>query len=1080
MPSSLHARATAARIVSTVSTNDLIFPARWHRDPTHVSSGRLDPHGLDLPERALSLDGSWQFRMWTGLAPDDGWQLADADVSSFDTLPVPSSWVLHGHGIPIYTNVVYPFDPSDYPAIPTPDEGGDHRRVVDVPVSWSGERVVLRVGAAESSLEVYVNGQAVGTATDSRLPSEFDVTEVVTPGEPATVALRVHRWSASTWIEDQDMWWMAGLHRSVMLYPQPQTSIADVFFRTTSLSGADADVALSVKVDGDRPAGLRIEARLSDGEGNLAAELGCPIDDHGSVELVALVAEPALWSAETPHLYRLEVSLVDAAGSVVDATQKLVGIRTVSIDAGQLCVNGTAITIYGVNRHEHSADDGRYQSDELLESDLALLAASNINAVRTAHYPNDERFYDLCDRFGLYVMDEANVEAHGQVHHERRAGGAGLIPANDPLFADAFVARGERMAVRDRNHPCVVAWSLGNESSFGPNHRAMAAAIRAVDPERPIAYHPAETDPLVDIIGQMYPTLRELEDLADDADERPSIMCEYSHAMGNSNGGIEDYWERIHRTPRLGGGFIWDWVDQGIAQYDADGTRWWAYGGDFGDSPNDLNFNCNGLVDADRRPHPGLAHVRWVYQPISTEWASTSSAEEGSGRSLAITNRRSFAVSSDLVLDLDLLLDGAVARQWPDLVVLAIEPGSTVEFALGSEIDAAIDELIQQRSSNGGGELSLSARWSLRSDCRRPGLDGQLMTVLAADHEVAFDQMAVPAGRFATNLTVAPERLVPTSVATADVADDCMVDDDGVVHLSAGGSRLALGLHGAPIELVLNGETVPIGPSALSCWRPPTDNDNAVFGAERLVYRWDNRGRPTPASTSNRPPHLEVRDSGVVAATFTIEAGADLTLGVTWLVGPDGDVAFDIAPDASLDLPPLLRIGLDLELPAAYDTVSWFGPGPEESYPDRWHGLEVATYIRSVAEQFFPYARPQETGNHTQLRWFAVGGSEPGLVPSVLAIGDPLFDAAALPYRPAAIEQAQHLNELPTSNVTALRLDIAHSGIGTASCGPGIGDRFRLHPYHVRNRIVLRNGGSDPAAAARRQSSLGRHRRWGY
>ncbi len=1063
------------------STDDVFapVPARWHRDPAHVASGRLAAHGRSIPERALSLDGTWAFRMWTGDAPDDGWDRPDGPTDSFGELPVPSSWVLHGHGIPIYTNVIYPFDTSDYPTIPTPDEGGDHRRTVDVPADWAGERVILRIGAAESAVEVSVNGRLVGTATDSRLPSEFDISAAVVAGEPAVVALRVHRWSASTWLEDQDMWWMAGLHRSVHLYPMPQVSIADFYFRTAGLSDDQADVALSVDIDGEPPAGSTVSVELTDATGRSVASLSGELapttgTDGETVEFEATIDDPLLWSAETPHLHQLHIQLLDASGTVLDTTSKLVGVRTVSIDAGQLCVNGTAITIYGVNRHEHDPDSGRCQSDELLESDLALLAASNINAVRTAHYPNDERFYELCDRYGLYVMDEANLETHGQQILESSTAKAGVLPANDPHFEDAFVARGERMALRDRNHPCVISWSLGNESGFGPNHRAMAAAIRAVAPDRPVAYHPAETDPLVDIIGQMYPTLRNFEDLADDTDERPSIMCEYSHAMGNSNGGLEDYWERIHQSPRLGGGFIWDWVDQGIIQTDADGRRWWAYGGDYGDTPNDLNFNCNGLVDADRRPHPALAHVRWVYQPISTRWASTSVAEQGSGRSLAVTNRRSFTDSSDLVLDLDLLVDGALARQWPDHVVLSVAPGTTVEFPLGAEIDAGIDEVCAE-IERGDVDIQLSARWSLRADQVRSGIDGRPVVVLPSDHEVAFDQLAVPFGRVATNCTPAPERL-----ATGEIADTtCSIDDEGFVRLGAGGSSVTIGADGAPTELVLQGEVMPIEAAALSCWRPPTDNDNATFGAERLVYRWDRRGRPTPAATGEGKPHLETRDSGVVAASFEIPAGDGLLLRVTWLVGPDGDVGFDVTVDADLDLPPILRIGLDLELPRAYDTIRWFGPGPHESYPDRWHGLEVAQHTRSVDEQFFPYARPQETGNHTQVRWFEVASSEAGR-PSLLAVGDPLFDAAALPYRPAAIEAADHLNELPESDCTAVRLDIAHSGLGTASCGPGIDDRFRVNGFGLRNRIVLRSGGADPERAARRASTLGRHRRWHY
>jgi len=330
--------------------------------------------------------------------------------------------------------------------------------------------------------------------------------------------------------------------------------------------------------------------------------------------------------------------------------------RQVEVGNGQLLVNGRPITIYGVNRHEHDGHAGRWQSDELLEQDISLMKSANINAVRTAHYPNDERFYALCDKHGLYVMDEANVESHGLVFDE-------LQPCNDPRFAAAFIERGTRMVKRDRNHPSVIAWSLGNESGFGPNHRAMAAAMRELDQYRPVAYHPAETDPVIDIIGPMYPSLGELARLDSLGDERPIIMCEYSHAMGNSNGGIDEYWAHIQSADRSWGGFIWDWVDQGLARYTADGTRWWAYGGDFGDMPNDRNFNCNGLVDADRRPHPALHHVAWVYRPVS---ASAVDVEAGL---LEIHNRRSFADLGDLELVWSVLVDGLAIATGEDLAL---------------------------------------------------------------------------------------------------------------------------------------------------------------------------------------------------------------------------------------------------------------------------------------------------------------------------------------------------------------------------------------------------------------------------
>ncbi len=1053
-----------------------------------MASGRLPAHGLRLPDGAVSLDGEWAFRSWTGDAPDDGWSRPDATLSGFASLPVPSSWQLHGHGIPIYTNVIYPFDPGDYPAIPLPDEGGDHRTEVVIPQAWTDQAVILRIGAAESSVEAFVDGAFVGTSTDSRLPAEFDITAHVTPGSPATVALRVHRWTASTWIEDQDMWWMSGLHRSVHVYARPRLGIVDLGFRTLDLDdrpdGRTAEVEVTVELGGTAPDGARVVASLTDAAGAVVMSSAAPA--AGTVTVTTSVAEPALWSAETPNLHRLDCSLVGADGTVLDRTSRPVGIRVVAVADGMLLVNGAPITVFGVNRHEHDQTTGRWQSDELLEADVRLLAASNVNAVRTAHYPNDERFYELCDRYGIYVMDEANLESHGQVHHERSAGHVNLLPTNDPAFTDAFVARGERMARRDRNHPCVIAWSLGNESGFGPNHRAMAEAIRAVDPDRPIAYHPAETDPVVDLIGPMYPTLRELEDLAAAADERPVIMCEYSHAMGNSNGGIEDYWTMIHTEPRLGGGFIWDWVDQGLLQIDATGTHWWAYGGDYGDQPNDQNFNCNGLVDADRRPHPGLAHVRWVYQPVSVRWADGSEA----GRAVSIANRRSFTDLSDLVLDLELSVDGATWRAWEDHLVLAVAPGESIELALGADVDAAIDEALTL-----GREVHLGFRWSLRADARRSAADvgsGEPDVVfLPAGHETAFDQLVVPAGRVATNPISGPDPLIASGadIASASRPDgvEAELTASGDVRLAGGGSEIELSSGGAVLRLVLAGEPVPVLASALSCWRPPTDNDNATFGPERLVYRWARRGLPIPSAIGDVLPTIELRQSGVVTARFTIPAGEGLVLAVVWSVGPDGDVAVDVTPVTDLDLPTLLRVGLDLELDASYDRLAWFGPGPEESYPDRVGGLEVARFDRGVAEQFFPYARPQETGNHTQVRWLELRAGD-GSRPSIVAVGDPVFDAAALPYRGTDIESARHLNELPVPDCTVLRLDSAHSGLGTASCGPGIGERHQVHGHHIVNRIILRagstpDGGDDaPSAAeiAARPSSLARHRRWRY
>ncbi len=1012
---------------------------RWHRDPRVIAENRLPSHGLPLPDDAISLDGEWAFRYWTGDAPDVSFAEPTASRPDFDSLMVPGSWMLQGgadstYGIPIYTNVQMPFDRSGYPAIPLDDEGGDHVVVTEVPSSWTG-RVVLRLGAAESACEVYVNGVFVGRSTDSRLPAEFDITAQVVPGTEATIAVRVHRWSASTWIEDQDMWWMAGLHRSVHVYSTPVVRIADVFFDTLTLDGNRARVAIEFSLDGEVPDGSMVTATIGGTSiaGPVTGSVALLVDDLDDIQP---------WSAESPILHDLSVQLLDPSLETMDRRELTVGVRTVAVGNGQLLVNGRPVTIFGVNRHEHDGETGRWQSDDLLAADLALLKSNNINAVRTAHYPNDERFYALCDRHGLYVMDEANIESHAMVHER-------LQPCNDAAFTDAFIARGTRMVTRDRNHPSVIAWSLGNESGFGPNHRAMAGAMRVLDPRRPIAYHPAEDDPVVDIIGPMYPSLGELSRLDQFGDERPVIMCEYSHAMGNSNGGIEDYWIHMDASDRSWGGFIWDWVDQGLARTSEDGSWWWAYGGDFGDKPNDRNFNCNGLVDADRRPHPALRHVAWVYRPVMTSLLG--------GSRIAVRNRRSFSDLSDLTPEWAYLVDGAVVATGIDLEVPSIGPGEVAEITL----DLPTIDL------DPGAEVHLQVTWF--SNTATP--------TVPAGHVVAWDDLELDVTRPAS------------PVAVDGPAATASIDDGGNVVLVGGDSELVVGSDGIPRRLVLGG--VPLEPAwgRIGLWRAPTDNDAATFGDEMIVSRLERAGIARAEGVSTEEPTIRhwvdgleggtVEPSGTASARWRLDFADRVQVVVTWLMGRDGEVAVDFSAASDLDVPPLLRIGLEMEFASSQSRVAWFGPGPEESYPDRWHGLPVGHHRSSVAEQFFPYARPQETGNHTQCRWFALHDAHGhGLV----AVADQRFDAQALHARSEDLEAADHPHEIEWRDATVLRLDAAHSGIGTASCGPGLGLPHIVKPMHVRNRIVLRGltAGGDPAEVAARPVTLPRPRRWNY
>jgi beta-galactosidase/evolved beta-galactosidase subunit alpha len=975
-------------------------------------------HSLGVPAAAVNLDGEWSFRHWFGHAPGVP---AVGEALPEETIRLPTSWVLHGWGIPIYTNTQYPFAIDGYPEIPLPDEGADHVRVVQIPADWNGQRIVLRVGAAESTLEVFIDGEAVGYSTDSRLPAEFDLTDHVTPGTDAVLTLRVQRWSASTWVEDQDMWWMAGIHRSLWLYPLPEAHISDAYFSTTGLAGEGPDRRANVEITVmARGVGEGATVRTQLWRDGLAVfDHECGLDDT-VVVVDAEIPAPRLWTAESPVLHDFVVTLVDGGGHVLDRRELAVGIRTVEVAGGTLNVNGRPVTLRGVNRHEHDPDNGRHQSDDDLLADLMLLKHSNVNAIRTAHYPNDERFYALCDRLGFYVVDEANVETHGLVDHPDN-------PSFDPAFENSFLERAKRMVLRDRNHPSVIVWSLGNESDFGPHHRLMASAIRVIDPHRPVAYHPAEHDESVDIIGPMYPSLAELEQLAVISDERPIIMCEYSHAMGNSGGGLHRYWDLIGATPRLSGGFIWDWVDQGIGRVEPDGTRWWAYGGDFGDEPNDANFLINGLVDADRTPHPALDYVRWVYRPVQAR-----ALDLAKGR-LELINRLDHSSLKGwelrwALLERDNELAAGAVR------VPEVPPGARGEITLPVTPEgAATDGMVRD----------------LRLVVRMVDPHGDVP---------AWDELGVPVGRVTGSSRPGPAR--DGLVEVREVS--------GGAILASATTELAIDETGLPTSVTLGGHDLGLSWARIGLDRAGTDNDRSFFGDEQLLIRLRELGLVNCSPTVRTP--LTVTDNG---ASVELLFADRLLVRVEWRIDPGGDLAVDFRSTPIGVVPPIQRLGLELEFDAAsgLDQLTWFGPGPLETYRDRAGGQLTGRYTTSVADSYFAYARPQDSGNHTDVRWARLHGASG--TAGLLAIGSPRFDCAAIHARPEDLSAARHHHEINWRTSTVLRLDAAHAGLGTASCGPGIDGRDQV-PAEVRNRIILRAGSGDPWA----KSPLSQRRQW--
>ena len=741
--------------------------APW-TDPEVVSLHRLPMH-VPLPvdgkgRRRRSLNGTWQFRLFDSPAAVPASALTGA-TTRWQQLAVPGNWTVQNTGdYPHYTNVQMPF-PGPPPRLPEHNPTGVYRRAFQVPAAWKGQQLVLHVGGAESVHAVWVNGQFAGYGTDSRLPSEFDITALARPGANE-VAIVVARYSALSYVEDQDQWWMAGLHREVFIEARSAAHLAD------SVCHADLSVAhgvgwLSVTTSvgwSDQPlAGHRVRVTLLGPTGRrvgkpsvvaVPASFAVPYVFEGFItrhQLTVPSVQP--WSAESPTRYRVQIELLADDDTVVDSTHQLVGFRHVEIRQRQLLVNGQPIWIFGVNRHDHHPERGKAVTVADMRTDLLTMRAHNITAVRTSHYPNDTAFYDLCDELGFYVVDEANIESHGY----------NTSLCNDSRWRSAWVARGSRMVERDRNHPSIIIWSLGNESGYGTNHDALAGWIRSADPSRPLHYegavlHKGWVDGGMasnDIVCPMYPTIAAIREYGEaGVGTRPLIMCEYSHAMGNSNGSLADYWSVITTTPGLQGGFIWEWKDHGIRQVLPDGTVRLAYGGQFGDQPNDCNFVADGLVDSYGVPHPAMREVAWVHRPVTVTRTSKGA--------LVISNRQSFTGLGWLRATWGLRLDG-VLHSSGRLALPAVPPHSSVTVPLPCEVPA------------GSGEVHFSVRFETIID----------QPWAPKGHLVAWDQVQLRATRKG-------HRVTGTGTGTGTARD---------------------------IDRVL------VTPVSLTLWRAATDND---------------------------------------------------------------------------------------------------------------------------------------------------------------------------------------------------------------------------------------------------------------
>jgi beta-galactosidase len=901
----------------------------------------------------------------------------------------------------------YPF-PRNQPNIAHEiNEVGSYRRDFTVPAHFAGRRLLLTVGAAGAAYYIWVNGERVGYSEDSKLPAEFDITAHTRPGRN-TVAIELYRFADGSYLEDQDFWRVNGIERSVTLYAAPATHIRDLVVDAGLENGyRDGRLGVNVSLAG-KPGVVRVRATLLDGKrAVLVRESGAA---GMAASLSASLPGVRTWTAEEPNLYSLLVELLDDRGRLVEATSRRIGFRTVEITGGEVRVNGKRIMIRGVNRHEHDPKTFRVVSEATMRRDIELMKAANVNAVRTSHYPNDPRWYDLADEYGLYVMDEANIESHGYLGLSQEHGNdPSYLLGNDPRWREAHLDRVRRMVERDRNHPSIIFWSLGNETGIGASFEAAAKWVKASDPSRLVSFlgwsmsnwrHPVNT--YVDIFAPMYDDVPKMIDYArDPAFTQPLILCEYAHAMGNSLGDLEGYWETMRRFPKLQGGFVWDWVDQTMLLKDKDRRPYWGQGPDFDADPTgpgvhgDNSPVGDGVIQSDRTPDPEYYELAKVQAPIAF-------TRDASG--YRVVNRHDHIDLSRFTLDWTVMENGVPAAHG-SLPMPQVAPGASAALPVPVPV-----------SKDGSAEriLVLRARTTAGAVPTQP-----------AGHVVGWEQfvLSAPASAIGQGGDVAP---VETSATMRLAAGDAVLEIDratGLVRRYERGGKLLLS-GGAP-----------------NFWRAPTDNDVGA-GVPKSHAMWQE-------FSEHRRVEAVERGGNAIVVRHDMGVGS-VKVETRWTMTADGTVGVTMRFDPLRDtLPDPLRVGLAFETPAVLDHVRWYGRGPHETYADRKTGGLIAQWGGTLAEQYHDYARPQESGNKTDVRWIELTGASDGLR---LTGTQPLsVNALAFPYADLAMKppgQAHSSDIRPHGNGTLL-IDAAQAGVG-GDTGWNLDGRA-----HMRYRIAL-------------------------
>ena len=945
----------------------------------------------------LSLNGKWKFQ-WVRNPENRAKDFYKSDfyVGNWTDINVPGNWERQGYSYPIYVNETYEFDDKLFnfkknpPFVPSEEnEVGSYRKTFVLPESWKGRRIVFCCEGATSFYYLWINGEFVGYNQGSKTPAEWDITDKLKEGEN-TVAMEVYRWSAGSYLECQDMWRMSGIERDVYLYSTPKQYISN-FKATTSLdkqSYKDGIFALDITVSGDQTSS-KVYYNLKDSVGITILEGEKEVPESGVIQFdEKVIPNIKAWSTEHPELYTLSLKL--QTGDDTYLTGANIGFRTSEIKDGRLCINGQPVLIKGTNRHEFS-QQGRTVSKELMLKDIQLMKQLNINTVRNAHYPADAYWYELCNQYGLYMIDEANIESHGMGYGE-----ASL--AKDSTWLTAHMDRTHRMYERSKNHPAIIIWSLGNEAGNGINFERTYDWLKATDTTRPVQYERAEENYNTDIYCRMYRSIDEIMSYVSRKDiYRPFILCEYVHAMGNSMGGLKDYWDIFETQPMAQGGCIWDWVDQSFVEIDPNGKWFWSYGGDFGPKgvPSFGNFSLNGVVTATREPHPHAAEVKKVYQNIKATLESGNRLKINVKNWFNFTNLNEYNLHWQVVGDNgNTISEGMQTVDCPPLQSAFVEIGKIVY-------------------PDNIGEAYLNLSWKPKKP--KPFID--------TNYEVAYDQFVIEV-----------KKKYAYSETPASGKAFMLVDD----------------VTGALKSYTFNSVEMLASPVTLSLYRPATDNDNRDRYGARM---WEKAGLD---NLTQRVKTIK-RSKNTTIAVIDILNNENIIVGdaiFEYALKNDGSLSIRTSfnPDTAI-IKSMARVGITFQMPDDYQRITYLGRGESETYADRKENGKIGIYSTSVEETFHSYAMPQATGNHTDMRWAILTDKE-GL--GFKFIGPKGFQFSVSPYDDVILDKAKHLNELKQTGNVTIHLDAEQSGVGTATCGPGVLPQYRvpLKKYEFEFKLI--------------------------